>query len=97
MKILSTPLSNTLPGTDLTANARLQRSEAAQAQPATTTLGEDLEEGLYLSQAATTDIDMDRVNEVRQGLSDGSLQISSASIFEGMAASVLELSGEADE
>lgn len=96
MKILSTPLSNTLPSTDLAANARLQRSESAEAQPATTA-SEDLEEGLYLSQAATTDIDMDRVNEVRQGLSDGTLQISSASIFEGMAASVRELSGGADE
>ncbi|MDE1168384.1 MAG: flagellar biosynthesis anti-sigma factor FlgM [Pseudomonas sp.] len=93
MKIISTPLSNTLPNTDLTANARLQRSEASETEAAATTTS-DLEEGLSFSPAAASDIDMDRVNEIRQALSEGTLQISSARISEGLASSVLELSGE---
>ncbi|WP_249679184.1 flagellar biosynthesis anti-sigma factor FlgM [Pseudomonas abieticivorans] len=94
MKIISTPLSNTLPNTDLTANARLQRSEASETEAAATTTTSDLEEGLSFSPAAASDIDMDRVNEIRQALSEGTLQISSARISEGLASSVLELSGE---
>lgn len=81
-----------MPGNDLATTTRAQRSEAsatpAQADTASGT-------SLSRSEAAASDIDMDRVNEVRQALSDGTLQISSARICEGMAASVLEMNGEA--
>ncbi|WP_416421459.1 flagellar biosynthesis anti-sigma factor FlgM [Pseudomonas sp. App30] len=96
MKIISTALSNTLPNTDLSANNRLQKSEASDTDPAVSNTLE-LNESLYGSDASTADIDMNRVNEIRQSISDGSLQIDSSRIFDGMAESVMEMNGQAPE
>ncbi|MGY4491264.1 flagellar biosynthesis anti-sigma factor FlgM [Pseudomonas sp. TE3610] len=96
MKIISTALSNTLPNTDLAANNRLQKSEASDTDPAISNTLE-LNESLKGADTSTADIDMNRVNEIRQAISDGTLQVSSSRIFDGMAESVMEMNGQATE
>ncbi|WP_277960458.1 flagellar biosynthesis anti-sigma factor FlgM [Pseudomonas sp. RIT-To-2] len=96
MKIISTALSNTLPNTDLTANNRLQKSEASDTDPAASNALE-LNDSLQGANASTADINMNRVNEIRQAISDGTLQVDSSRIFDGMAESVMEMNGQATE
>lgn len=96
MKILSTPLSNTLPNADLTSTARAQRSEV-NATDSTAVTTSDMEEGFYFADASATDIDMDRVAQVRQAIEDGTFQSSAVRISQGLAQSVMETHKDVSE
>lgn len=94
MKIISANLTNTLPPTDNNvAGTSPQRTEP---QTLDATLDADVQVSSISSLAdvaAASDVDMDKVAALRQAIDSGTLQISSESIYEGLAASVRETLG----
>lgn len=78
-----------MPNADLTSTARAQRSEV-NATDSTTATTSDLEDGFYFADASATDIDLDRVAQVKQAIEDGTFQSSAARISQGLAQSVME-------
>ncbi|WP_420233077.1 flagellar biosynthesis anti-sigma factor FlgM [Pseudomonas sp. ABY48] len=91
MKIISANLTNTLPPTD--SNVAGTSSQRTELQ----TLDAPLDDGVQVSSISAiadvqsaSDVDMEKVAALRQAIESGTLQISSESIYEGLAASARE-------
>ncbi|NUT81667.1 flagellar biosynthesis anti-sigma factor FlgM [Pseudomonas sp. NA13] len=91
MKIISANLTNTLAPTDSKVpGTSSQRTELQ-------TLDAPLDDGVQVSSISAiadvqsaSDVDMEKVAALRQAIESGTLQISSESIYEGLAASARE-------
>lgn len=91
VKIISANLTNTLPPTD--SNVAGTSSQRTELQ----TLDAPLDDGVQVSSISAiadvqsaSDVDMEKVAALRQAIESGTLQISSESIYEGLAASARE-------
>lgn len=94
MKIISANPINPLPLTE--RNAAGSTAQRAELQTSDVATDEDMQ-AVEVSSAADTDsasdVDMDRVAQLRQAIDSGTLQISSESIYDGLVSSAREMLG----
>jgi flagellar biosynthesis anti-sigma factor FlgM len=94
VKIISANPINPLPLTE--RNAAGTTAQRVELQTTEVTSDEDMQ-AVEVSSVADTDsgsdVDMDRVAQLRQAIGSGTLQISSESIYDGLVSSAREMLG----
>jgi len=94
VNIISSPLTNLLPSADASLAGSAAPRVAAQG------LDTQAEDAVQISQISdlnpadpTADVDLEKVAAVRQSIADGSLQIDSQVIYDGLVADMKEMLG----
>lgn len=96
MKIISANLTNPLPPTDSkVAGASSQRAELQTVEVTDADL-QALSISSLSDMQSESDVDMEKVAQLRQAIDSGTMQISSDSIYDGLVSSVREMLGSTD-
>lgn len=94
MKIISANSINPLPPVD--SKAAGSSSQRAELAPVEVTSDEDMQV-LAVSSLTTTDsasdVDLDKVAALREAIGNGTMQVSSEAIYDGLVSSVQEMLG----